>query len=201
MKTQATPDNSRYIPFTQQPSCCVPTSIQMIMYRNDIPLIPAEELGWHLGLTVKPERENLFYKARVSDTPPPSGYGTQIYNSEYEPNKIFKKLGIPLTFEFKPVSGFSDDKQLADFISKIEAEDMDALLCFNHGALVDNPEKDWGHVCVFDRVLNDEIRIVDASPEHPKWRNVKISKMFGAMQKHGVAKSAGVWVFRKEKNG
>ncbi len=46
------PKDSRYIPFSQQPYCCVPTSIQMVMYRHNIPLVPAEELGYHLGLTV-----------------------------------------------------------------------------------------------------------------------------------------------------
>ena len=97
---EATPDDSRYVPFTQQAYCCVPTSILMIMYRNGMPLIPAEELGYHLGLTVPPEDSHLFYKVRVSNTPPSlAGYGTQIYNPDYEPNKVFRELGIPFNFD------------------------------------------------------------------------------------------------------
>jgi hypothetical protein len=73
---QAAPTTSRYIAFTQQPYCCVPTSITMIMYRNDIPLVPIEELGYLLGMTVPPEEEEYFYNVRVSDSPPSSsGYG------------------------------------------------------------------------------------------------------------------------------
>lgn len=54
------PKDTRYIPFTQQKSCCVPTSISIIMYKRNIPLIPQEVLGYYLGLIVDPEFKNLF---------------------------------------------------------------------------------------------------------------------------------------------
>src|SRR6187401_2529326 len=96
------PQDTRYVPFTQQSYCCVPTSIQMIMYRNGIPLIPLEELGYRLGLTVPPEDADLFYKPRVSDSPPSTaGYGTQIAKEDFAPNKVFEELDIPLEFSFK----------------------------------------------------------------------------------------------------
>ena len=64
------PEDSRYVPLTQQRSCCAPTCIQMIMYKNGIPLKPAEEIGYHMGLTVSLDAECLFYNARTSATPP-----------------------------------------------------------------------------------------------------------------------------------
>jgi hypothetical protein len=143
MKLQAIPNDSRYVPFTQQPACCVPTCIQMVMYKNDIPLIPSEEIGYPLGLIVH-----------------------------------------------------GDD--LRKILEQVEVANSDALLCFNHGALVDDKDKDWGHVVVFDRVIDGKIRIVDPSPEHPKWRLVGVEKMFGAMQEHGVARSGGVWLIEKK---
>jgi hypothetical protein len=66
----AIPPDSRYIPFTQQTSCCVPTCIQMVMYKLGIPLLPAEEIGYHLGLTVHPDKSYLFYNVRTSTKPP-----------------------------------------------------------------------------------------------------------------------------------
>ena len=93
------PKNSRYMPFTQQAACCVPTCFQMIMYKHGIPLKPSEEIGYHLGLVVHPDRKKLFYNVRTSSEKPPAGYGTRIYDPEFEPNNAFRKLGIPLTFE------------------------------------------------------------------------------------------------------
>jgi hypothetical protein len=169
----------------------------MVMYKNDIPLLPAEEIGYHLGLVVHPDKSHLFYKVRTSVEPPPAGYGTQIYSPEFEPNGVFKKLNIPLSFSIKSISEISSSEELLKRLEAVENENSDALLCFNHGALVDNDEKNWGHVCVFDRVVDGKIRIIDPSPEHPKWRLVDTEKMFEAMRKHGVQKSAGIWSLTK----
>lgn len=193
----ASPNNSRYTPFTQQPACCVPTCIQMVMHKNSVPLLPAEEIGYHLGLVVHPSRSHLFYKVRTSLEPPPAGYGTQIYSPEFEPNKAFKKLNIPLLFTIRPISKIGTPGELLKELEAVEKDDSDALLCFNHGTLVDDKEKDWGHVCVFDRIVDNKLRIVDPSPEYSKWRLVSAERMFSAMQRHGVQKSAGIWFLTK----
>ena len=191
------PKDSRYIPLTQQKSCCVPTCIQMVMLRHKIPLLPAEEIGYYLGLIVDPENTTLFYDPRTSKKRPPAGYGTRIYDPKYEPNKAFKKLNIPLSFKVHPITGFKSAPQLLDFLRRAETENLDMLLCFNHGVLVDNPAKSGGHVCVFDRVIDGQIRIIDPSYHHPKWRSVPAEKMFLATKKHGVKKSAGAWELTK----
>ena len=170
----------------------------MVMYKNSIPLIPAEEIGFHLGLVVHPDRSGLFYKVRTSTEKPPAGYGTRIYLPEFEPNVAFKKLGVPLTLTVKPISEIKDAKELISLLERVDRENKDALLCFNHGVLIDDPEKNWGHVCVFDRVIDGKLRIIDPSPEHPKWRLVDAEKMYVAMSKHGVEKSGGIWLIDKE---
>lgn len=190
----AIPKDSRYVPLTQQHACCVPTCIQMVMYRHEIPLIPAEEIGYHLGLTVHPDKAHLFYSARTLPEPPPSGYGTQIYLPEFEPNKVFQELGIPLRFDIKSISEIESVDALREQLKLVEAHDGDALLCFNHGALIGDETRNGGHVVVFDRMVDGQIRIVDPSPNNPKWRQVAVEDMFDAMLKHGVQKSAGVWL-------
>jgi hypothetical protein len=189
----ATPSDSRYVPLTQQPSCCVPTCIQMVMYKHGIPLIPAEEIGYHLGLIVHPERKHLFYNARTSKERPAAGYGTRIYLPEFEPNVAFKSLSIPLSLTVKPITEIKSVEQLLNELRRVEKSDRDALLCFNHGVLVDNFDKNYGHVCVFDRIVDNKIRIIDPSPEHPKWRFVEADKMFEAMTNHGEKRSGGIW--------
>lgn len=190
----ATPKDSRYVPFTQQASCCVPTCIQTVMYKLGIPLIPAEEIGYYLGLVVRPEDGYLFYDARTSSIPPSAGYGTRIYEANYELNTAFKNMGIPLRYTLEPIQEITSTEELRKTLLTAESDDANALLCFNHGALVDDDTRDWGHVVVFDRIIDGDIRIIDPSPTHPKWRIVKIEKMFQAMAKHGEKKTAaGVW--------
>lgn len=187
------PLNSRYIPLTQQPACCVPTCFQMIMYKHGITLKPAEEIGHYLGLIVHPDRKKLFYNVRTSPDKPPAGYGTRIYDPEFEPNNVFRKLGIPLVFERRLINQFSSPPEIIGYLKNAEEKDKDVLLCFNHGALIDDPTKDWGHVCVFDRMVDNQIRLIDPTPDQPKWRLVSVEKMFDAMKKHGEQKSAGFW--------
>lgn len=198
---QAAPNDSRYIPFTQQDWCCVPTSIQMIMYRHGIPLIPSEELGFHLGLTVPSDQTNLFYKARTSDIPPSgAGYGTQISNPEHELNNVFQKLSIPLSFSQLLASDITDELNLVKYLSEIETSDQDALLCFNHGVIKGEYEPFTGHVVVFDRVIDGKIRIVDASWKSPKWRLIEPSLLLEAIQRHGNNNAGGIWKFSNMNN-
>jgi hypothetical protein len=114
------------------------------MYKLGIPLLPAEEIGYYLGLTVNPSRSFLFYKVRVADTPPAAGYGTQIYKPEYEPNAAFRNMGVPMHMIMKPIDSFVSADEFLDELKKIESEGKDTLMCFNHGALVDDETKTGG---------------------------------------------------------
>lgn len=49
-------------------------------------------------------------------------------------------------------------------------------------------------MCVFDRIINQNIRIVDPNPDEPNWRKVTSEKLFDAMKEHGPEKSAGIWL-------
>lgn len=148
------PKDSRYVPLTQQKWCCVPTCIQMVMLRNGIPLLSAEELGYHLGLTIHPSRANLFYNARVSDVRPPAGYGTQIYQPKYSPNTAFKKLGIPLKMSWSLIDKFATIESFKDYLEGMESSGRDLLVCYDWPTLFNPDETDhWGHVCVLDRVF------------------------------------------------
>lgn len=189
--------NSRYIPLTQQPFCCVPTCIQMVMYKEGIPLLSSEVIGSALGLIVPPKYSSLFMRVQTDNTPPLAGYGTRIYEPDYEPNEALAAIGVPLHLSFELISRFSSPNALAIGLTEIEKNNQNALLCFNQGDLIDEPDRDWGHVCVFDRVENGQIALVDPSPDHAKLRMVSIEKLYNAMLKHGDERSAGVWVIKK----
>lgn len=193
------PKDSRYIPFSQQPYCCVPTSIQMVMYRRGIPLIPAEELGYYLGLTVPKDAAKFFWRMRTGKRPtspfrPISGYGTRIYEGKYDPNKVFKKLHIPLTMKLRPIENFKTINEFKTYLSGLSRKNFDILMCFHHGTLVDDPEKDNGHVVVLDKIYPKKgaIRFVDPT-RGPKWKVVTMKKMYDAMKAHSNGKAAGLW--------
>lgn len=184
---------SRYIPFVQQPYCCVPACIQMILYKNNIPLKSQEEIGNALGLRVKPERAHLF--ENVSTEEPETGiWGTQVGNPDYDVNEAFEDLGIPMKFEVRYAKKIGSPNELKEILQEIENANDDALVCFKYGSLWDDGSSS-GHVNVFDRIVNDKIRLVDPAIEVPKFRMVEVKKLYKAMVEHQAAVSPGVWIF------
>jgi hypothetical protein len=200
MTKEIIPKNSRYVPFAQQKSCCVPACISMIMYKNKIPVLPQELLGYHLGLMVDKEYKNLFWNARTGERPP-AGFGTRIDLKQYHPNNVFPKLKIPLKMIYHPISHFNKTS-FEKFITDVVKKDRDVLVCFNYGVLK-NEDGYGGHVCVLDRIYPAKgiVRLIDPSVNQPKWRMVKIDKLKKAMEVHGDDKSGGFWEFVKLRKG
>lgn len=192
------PKDSRYVPFTQQPWCCAPTCILMIMYKHNIPLVSQELLGYHLGLIVPEKESGYFFNVRTGKRPP-AGYGTRIYFKRYSPNIVFKKLKIPLKFKFYKIRKFKKNSEIISFLEKAEKEDRNIMLCFNYKNLY-GEGNDGGHLSIFDIVNKEKgtIRLVDPSRKSPKWREVKIIKIINAMKLH-YKNSGGIWELEKIK--
>lgn len=186
------PKKSRYVPMTQQKSCCVPTSISIVMYKRGIPLLPQELLGYHLGLLVKEESKHLFWNPRDGQRPP-AGYGTQVASEEYEPDAVFEKLGIPLKMVIYSIDSFETKEKFFEYISDCVENDKDVLTCFCSGVLNGNDKK-GGHVCVVDKVFpsRNTIRLIDSSPTQPKWREIEVELLMEAMKKHPSG-GGGFW--------
>ena len=171
----------------------------MVMYRHGIPLRPAEEIGYHLGLIVKPDQSRLFSNVRTAMEPPSSaGYGIQIHLPEYEPNVAFKHMGIPLSFSVEPIKDFSSAEELMTRLTEHEQSDHDVLVALNLGALIDEPDLDYAHhACVFDRIVDGQVRLIDPSFYAPKWRVFTVERLFAAMQKHVSSDWGGIWLLAK----
>jgi hypothetical protein len=182
---------SRYIPFVQQPYCCVAACFQTVLYKRGIPLLPQEVLAYEMGLTVPKEEAHLFTKVRTGPKPA-SGWGTQIQKKQFNPNTVFPKLRIPLRIEQSFIKDFKSQDGLRALLRDIQKNDGDALLCFDYGRLWDLPKR-GGHVCVFDRIEGDEVYLVDPEKNVPKSRKTSIEKLFNAMDFHGDDNATGVW--------
>lgn len=176
----------------------MPTCFQMIMYRHDIPLRPAEEIGYHLGLVVSPERSNLFSHVRTSAEVPAAGYGIQSHLPEYEPNAAFARMNIPLHFAIDPIKDIASASELLEKLRAYEKDDVDVVVAFHLGALLDDPSLATAHhACVFDRVLGEQVRLIDPSFYAPKWRTFSAEQLFAAMKKHVSPEYGGMWLLTK----
>jgi hypothetical protein len=178
------PNNTRYVPFTQQNSCCVPTSISIVMYKLGIPLLPQELLGYHLGLILDKKHKDLFWNVRTGKRTK-TGYGTQMQKKQYEINFVFKDLGIPLRVNSYPIDNFSSKNELITFISQGVKKDKNFIVLLGND-LLNNTKNKNGHACVIDQIYpnKDLIRLIDPSAVQPKWREFKIDKFIKAVKSH-----------------
>jgi hypothetical protein len=178
------PKDTRYIPFTQQNSCCVPTSISIVMYKLGIPLIPIELLGYHLGLILNKDKKHLFWNVRTGQRPK-AGYGTQIYDKKYEINSVFKKLKIPIRVNSYSLDDFKTKKDIVSFLLEATKKDKDIIVLLASDIL-NNTTNNNGHACVIDRIYpsRDVIRLIDPLYEQPKWREFRIDKFIKAVKAH-----------------
>lgn len=188
------PNDSRYVPFTQQKECCVPACFQMIMYKHGIPLLPQELIGYELGLVVPDQYADRFWNPRTGK-PHSSGYGTNVGEGKdkVDPNIAFKKLGIPLQVKFKYIDEFDNFNEFKSYIEDFVEKDKDVIACFDWGTFSGNKDHKWGHVCLIDWVENDRIRLIDPGYNEPKWEMVSAKLFFGSMKAHTRENAAGFW--------
>lgn len=188
------PKDTRYIPFTQQKSCCVPTSINIVMYKLGIPLIPQELLGYYLGLILPVKYRHLFFNPRKGKKYK-TGYG--VYKSIVQYNNIFKKLNIPLKIKKYPIKNFKNQENLISFIHNFCKKDKDFAVLLQAGVLNDNRKRS-GHMCVVDKIYPDKkvVRLIDPSPNAPKWREISVDKLRKAMEHHPTGGGA-FWELKK----
>ena len=193
MKKEVIPKDARYVPLTQQKWCCVPTCIQMVMLRHRIPLVSAELMGYYLRIVVPKADGKLFWNVRTTTKRPKAGYGTQL-NEEFTANPMFQKLKIPLRMRWKLIDTFDSYNAYQKYVKKCISSGQDVLVCYDYGTLFDD-DYHGGHVCVLDRVYmkKGETRIIDPGAKEPKWRTVRIQKLYEAMKYHGRKNMGGFW--------
>ncbi len=178
------PKDTRYVPLTQQNSCCVPTSINIIMYKLGIPLVSQELLGYHMGLIQDKKNKYLFWNVRTGKKPP-TGYGVWAIKGKFGIDLAFKKLKIPLKIFKYPINDFKSREEIVLFIANAIKKDKDIMVFLRSGILNDTDSMN-GHACVIDRIYpkKDIIRIIDPSATQAKWREFKIDKFIKAVKSH-----------------
>lgn len=196
-KKNIIPKDTRYVPLTQQSYCCVPTCMQIVMLRHNIPLVSVELMAHYMEVVVPKKEGKLFWNVRTTSKRSKAGYGTRL-NEDLTADPMFKKLSIPLRMQWNLIDNFNSVDEIKKYMQESVKANKDVLLCYQYGALFNTNHK-GGHVCVLDRIYpkKGEVRFIDPECDVPKWRTVKISKLFKAMRAHGQDKMGGFWEIKK----
>lgn len=178
----------RYLAFNQQPFCCVPACIQMIMYRRRIPLFSQELIGSELGLVVPKRTTWILHNARTGKRPV-SGWGTQVEREEYSLNSFFERNSIPLYERY-----YSPEKihSLTQVLLNHKRQDDDLMACFRYGTLYGTKSIN-GHVSLVESIHEDTVLLVDPKYGVPKFREVSVTRLKKAIEIHGQIRRAGIW--------
>lgn len=191
MTKEVVPLNTRYVPFVQQPYCCGPACIQMVLYKNHLPLLSQEQIGAELGLIVPTELKNAFYNVDARDKPVVgSGFGTRIQDPDFSLAKLIEKQAWPFRFTTELASSFINEEVFIHRLKELVLDDSDALICFQN-------DQGTGHVCVLDTIDDQTVTLMDPSQNYPKWRAISYPELFKRVQAHGDDNFGGIWILER----
>lgn len=187
MKASVEPE---YFPMVQEPYCCVPACVQMVLLRQELPLYSQEEIGLNLGLVV-PEEYTKYFEEVETGPEPPSGYGTRINEEEYSLDSFFKKNDLPLRCDFYTCEDIED---IPHFIGENLLQGNDILTCFKVKHLYDIGEAgDSGHASLIQEIDDETLMLVDP---HGLYQKVRLERFIEAVKVHkkeGI-QLGGFWV-------
>jgi len=163
----------RYKLIKQEPYCCVPRCLQMILDKHNIPYDSQMKIAKELGLRNDEEWN-----------------GTQTWKEEYSIYNYFKKHSIPLSFEYLFILNY-DDVEI--FLNK--HKDDDIIVCYKRGIMF-GKNLEGGHAAIIEKIEDDTVTLI--YPEDEKgYREVSLKLLLNAIECHGKENMAGFWLFRK----
>lgn len=180
----------KYKKVTQKPYCCVGACMEMILNRNNIVNNGQVDIAYQLGLTIPKEYKDEYPNAIIGKKPE-AGYGTQIQKEEYSINNFFKQNNINLIEEYFYIESLEEAK---NFLNK--NKDNDILICCHCATLYDSPLEDWGHMLLFENIINNEITILDPTSTRT-YETVPFEKIIKAITVHGKNNGAGFYLIKK----
>ena len=218
-ETEVVPWDSQYVPLVMQDFCAAPCCISIVMLRRRLALVPQELLAYHLGLAIPKDKLSArFFNPRMIAAG--SEGGLQSHEPSFHPSLALAALGIPLHFQFVPVSGLEASQLRALLLELTSDDNRDVLFHFDRSVLDSASPAQAGrnrpvanepasgrtqrqHMCVLDKLIIPEsesesdsyrMRILDPAVDAPKWRVVEAARLLLAMQVLGEESLGGVWL-------
>lgn len=181
----------KYKKIVQKKYCCVGACLEMVLNRHHIENSGQEDIAYQLGLIVPDEVKDNYKKVR-SGKKPIAGYGTQIQEEQYSINHYFNENKIPLVEKYYYITDYEEAR---DFLYKHNGDDI--LIIFHCGTLYDNPNADWGHMVLFEKIENGEVTILENGPKRDI-EKISLEKLLNSIKTHGKEKGAGFYLIEKK---
>lgn len=168
----------RYLPIKQQPYCCVPASLCMVLARRGLlGSLTQLRIGQELGLTLPDD----------GMPEPPAGWGTRIDLPQYSLQNFFTSHKIPLRYDHI----FPDSADALAELLLLNLPTDDVLVCFDHRKLYGSG---GGHVCVVESIKGDKVSLIETRTGEPNVKEASINRLYQAMVAHGPRNLGGVWL-------
>jgi hypothetical protein len=186
---------TKYPNILQLPFCCVPATLQKVLYRHGLDILDQEIIGAELGLRLPEKGREFFshpdivYLAKA----PKAGFGTQIEKSKYAINKFFQHHEIPL--KISELYHFQSTKQLEIFIDKNLKLGNDIILRYNN-AIFKRPEgKSYGHFSLITELKKGRVIVSDTELPFKKSATLKELILATSTQIDGIKR--GFYIIEK----
>lgn len=170
-----------YRPIQQLPYCCVPATLQWILYRRGLDILDQESIGATLGLRLPLKAQSIFKNTDIlfTDVVPATGYGTQIELEKYSTANFFAKNNIPLT-----ISGLiicASDSAVAELLTTHLSLDDDIIIRYNNHITRPPDQKSYGHFSVITHFDSTTNQVIIGDPEPPFFKTVSLAQITTAI--------------------
>jgi hypothetical protein len=166
-----------YNPFYQLPYCCVPATLQWILYRRGLDILDQETIGIELGLRLPPNGKNFFTNKNIHyvSKEPKGGFGTQIEKNKFSIERFFTKYKIPLNIS--SIYNFRDKIKLKNFIIKNMLADHDIIMRYNNKITNGENQKSYGHLSVIVEFDDKTDIVIVGDPQIPHYKIVSLDQI------------------------
>ena len=182
--------SQKYNPIYQLPYCCVPATLQWILYRRGLDILDQQSIGAELGLQLPQKGQKLFSHPNIvfTDIVPETGYGTQIHKPEYSIQGFFDRHQIPLNIS--DLYQFTSPATLSDFLLAHFTEDRDIIIRYHTRIFQQaedaknepgNKSSGYGHFSVMVSYDVENGKITLGNPDLPFYSEVSLEDLIFAM--------------------
>ena len=166
-----------YRPFYQLPYCCVPATLQWILYRHGFDILDQETIGGELGLRLPLKAKQFFTNKKIKylQKEPKEGFGTQIEKKKYSIGNFFIKYNIPLAISGMNV--FKNKNELKKFLVDNLSKNSDIIVRYNNHLFKRKGQKSCGHFAVIAEFDDTSEKVIIGDPELPHFRKTTLKQL------------------------
>ena len=171
---------NKYPFILQLPFCCVPATLQKILYRRGLDIFDQEYIGAALGLQLPMKGKDFFSHPEIIylSKEPKAGYGTQIEKRQYSINSFFKQNKIPLVIS--RLCSFKHVGNLEKFITGHLRAGHDIMLRYNNIIFNRKDGKGYGHISVIADYDQGKKEVAISDTELPFIKQVSLEQLIYA---------------------